>query len=195
MDGEPNFIANGMMVHNSGKTVLTAHMLKTASDKGHNSWFLVHRRELLEQTSQTFKTLGIPHNICTAGSPSSDTHSVTIGTVQTVSRRLGRLRAPTFVIYDECHHICGTQWTRIYNEYPSAYRIGLTATPQRLDGKGLRLWFSDMVMGPTVKQLTRQGFLAPYKCTHRPPSRWRDYIRAWGTTCAASWRMLPTSRP
>jgi superfamily II DNA or RNA helicase len=67
------------------------------------------------------------------------------------------------MVWDECHHIAAGTWDKIFKAYPNAYHIGLTATPERLDGKGLSDWFKVMVNGPSVKWLVDNGFLAPFK--------------------------------
>ena len=51
----------------SGKTVLTAHMMRTAKAKNFSAWFLVHRRELLDQTSGALWQSDVPHGVLSAG--------------------------------------------------------------------------------------------------------------------------------
>ena len=47
------------------------------------------------------------------------------------------------------------------DRWPQAKRIGLTATPERLDGRGLGTHFNELVLGPTIKDLVAVGSLAP----------------------------------
>mgnify|MGYP000847565055 CR=1 FL=1 len=147
----------------AGKTVLAGHMLKTASSKGHQAWFCCHRRELVTQSSRTFARFGIEHGIVSAGFPENRFARVQVCGIQTVARRLDRLPRPTFVVWDEAHHIAAGQWDAIFKAYPEAIHIGLSATPERLDGTGLRNWFSHMVRGPRVADLIADGFLSDYK--------------------------------
>jgi superfamily II DNA or RNA helicase len=67
------------------------------------------------------------------------------------------------ILVHNCHHIAAKSWENIFNAYPNAFHIGLTATPERLDGKGLRKYFDEMIEGPTVEWLIENEFLAPYK--------------------------------
>lgn len=147
----------------SGKTLLTADMLGAAADKGMTSWFVVHRRELIKQSMRTFADVGIPHGVVAAGFMGDPMHKIQIASVQTLARRHHRLRPPSLIVWDECHHVAAKSWSDIHAAFPKAYHIGLTATPERLDGKGLGKWFSAMVHGPAVTWLVERGFLVPYK--------------------------------
>jgi len=146
-----------------GKTVSGSYMIKGASQRGKVCWWLAHRRELIAQTSKTFASMGIPHGIIQSGR-SSDPHKLAqIGSVQTVSRRLDKLTPPDLIIFDECHHLGAGQWQAIFEAFPNAKIIGLTATPWRLDGKGLGNWFGRMVNGPSVSDLIAEGALSKYR--------------------------------
>lgn len=147
----------------SGKTLLTASMLKTASQKGMSSLFLCHRRELINQSHKAFNDLNIGHGVIGAGFPFSNRPLVQIGSIQTVKNRLHLIRKPNLIVFDECHHIAAGTWKKVYQAFPDAYIIGLTATPQRLDGKGLAEFFDDMVSGKSVQWLIDNEFLSKYK--------------------------------
>ena len=121
----------------SGKTALTAMMVKTAASKGIRCWFLMHRIELLRQSMITFGSVGVDFGIAAAGFTTDTSKLVQLCSVGTISRRLSKLSAPGLIIYDECHHVAAKSWADIHTAYPLAFHIGLTATPERLDGKGL----------------------------------------------------------
>lgn len=147
----------------SGKTALTASMLRTAAQKDMPSLFLCHRRELIIQSSKAFEKMNIGHGIIAAGFPFSARPMVQIGSIQTIGNRIHKIRKPKLIVFDECHHWAARTWTKVYEAFPEAYIIGLTATPQRLDGSGLSKYVSRMVKGPTVQWLIENGFLSPYK--------------------------------
>ncbi len=146
-----------------GKTVSGSHMIGGSSRKGKVCWWLCHRRELLGQTSKTFAAMGIPHGIIAGGQSSDPAKMVQIGSIQTVARRLDALHPPDVIIFDECHHLGAAQWQQVFDAFPRAKIVGLSATPWRLDGKGLGRWFGTMVNGPTVAELMEAGALSRYR--------------------------------
>jgi len=146
-----------------GKTVLGSFMVQGSSQRGLTCWWLVHRRELLKQASQTFHGLGIDHGFISGGCSSDPYNRVQIGSVQTVARRLATLPEPGMIVFDEAHHLGAAQWQQVYEAFPRAKIVGLTATPWRLDGKGLGNWFETMIQGPTVADLMQAGSLSKYR--------------------------------
>lgn len=151
----------------AGKTVLAGYMLKTASERNFSSWFICHRRELVKQSSTTFTRFGINHGIVAAGFPGNRFRPVQVCGLQTLARRYREMPAPGFVVWDEAHHIAAGSWAEIHRAFPDAVHIGLSATPQRLDGTGLGSFFSEIVHGPSIAQLIEDGFLSDYKM-YRP---------------------------
>lgn len=147
----------------SGKTLLTASMLKTASSKGFSSLFIVHRRELINQTINTFKKIGLHHGVIASGYYQSKRTLVNIASVQTLGRRLNRINKPNLIIWDESHRIAARTYTEIYKKFEDSFHIGLTATPARLDGKGLGDYYNHIVNGPTVQWLIDNCYLSKYK--------------------------------
>lgn len=67
------------------------------------------------------------------------------------------------ILVHNCHHLAAGSWSKLYKAFPDAFHIGLTATPERLDGKGLKDYFREIVRGPSVQWLISNGFLSPYK--------------------------------
>ena len=147
----------------AGKTALTAKMLQTVAQKGFHGLFICHRRELIKQTSIAFKDLNIGHGIIGAGFHYSGRQLVTIASIQTLKNKIGKIKKPGLVVFDECHHQSAKSWDMVYQAFPDAWIIGLTATPQRLDGSGLGKYYPVMVQGPSVQELIDQGYLSPYK--------------------------------
>jgi superfamily II DNA or RNA helicase len=147
----------------SGKTALTASMLGTAASRGMDSWFLVHRRELIKQSVRAFANVDIRHGVIAAGFLEDLRHLVQIGSVQTLARRYAKIRKPRLIVWDEAHHIAAGQWGKIFAAFPEAFHIGLTATPERLDGKGLGKYFNKLILGPKVQWLIENGFLCKYR--------------------------------
>jgi len=147
----------------SGKTILVAHMVKISEKKGMSSFFIVHRRELIKQSIKAFNSVGVSHGVIANGFKEDRTKLIQIASVQTLKNRLNKFNTPSLIISDECHHSTSKTWSRIYEAYSNAYHIGLTATPQRLDGTGLKRWFNVMVNGPSVRWLIDNKYLSDYK--------------------------------
>jgi superfamily II DNA or RNA helicase len=148
----------------SGKTVLIANLLARAAAKGKRSWFCVHRKELLDQAVQTFVDAADIHTgIVAAGYPMDPSAPVQVCSVGSLKKRLSKLQPPDLIVFDECHHVPSASWSSIAQAVPKAHQIGLTATPQRLDGKGLGAFFDALILGPSVADLIAQGYLSPYR--------------------------------
>lgn len=146
-----------------GKTVLSAFMLGTARQRGKTAWMIAHRDFLLDQTAATFSQVGIPYGFIAAGRPYNPAHAIQIVSIGTAQRRLDRLTAPDIIVWDECHHIASASYRKIYQWAARSRHVGLTATPTRLDGKGLDEFFDELVSGPTVAELMACGFLSAYR--------------------------------
>lgn len=128
-----------------------AYMAETSQDKGKTVWFLVHRRELLDQTIDTFDRFDIP------------LRTIHIGMIATYANHLQDYPKPDLIIFDEAHFSAANTWQKIITAYPDAYIVGLTATPCRLDGKPLGATYDDLIVGITANELINQGYLSPYK--------------------------------
>lgn len=146
-----------------GKTCIAATMLGTARERGKRAWFLAHRDFLLEQTSRTFDAVGIPHAFIAAGRMQDASEAIQIVSVQTLGRRLRRYQPPDLIVWDEAHHVAARTYRQIREWSNGARHIGLSATPARLDGKGLDKYFGAIVLGPSVSELIREGYLSAYR--------------------------------
>jgi superfamily II DNA or RNA helicase len=146
-----------------GKTVTASTIVHGAAAKGNTTWWLTHRRELASQASQTFHSLGIPHGTVQSGFVSNPAAAVQVASIQTIVRRLDQLPPPDLIVFDETHHIGAASWDAIFQRFPKARVLGLTATPWRLDGAGLGRWFTHMVLGPSTADLIKTGSLSRYR--------------------------------
>lgn len=133
-----------------GKSIITAEMAKRTAERGGRVLFLVHRRELCEQIEHTFSDWGVDMELCT------------IGMVQTITRRVDRIEPPKLIITDENHHCLANSYKRIYQAFPGAYGVGVTATPIRLNGGGLGDVNDKLIIGPTVRELIGRGCLSDF---------------------------------
>lgn len=112
--------------------------------------FLVHRKELVDQITETFRNSGV------------DMRHATIMTVTRIKNRLGKLPKPTLIITDETHHSLAKTYQAIYDYYSDVVKLGFTATPWRMSGQGFESTYDVMVEGPQVQWLIDNGYLADF---------------------------------
>jgi superfamily II DNA or RNA helicase len=143
----------------SGKTVLFSYITSQVLKRGSRVIIVAHRNEILEQISSTLKRVSVPHGFIQSGKFMAQ-QSAMVASIQTLARRFDRVQEPDLVIIDEAHHAVSKSYIQMFANWPKAKFIGVTATPERLDGKGLGSVFDRMVMGPSVEWLIDNGFLA-----------------------------------
>lgn len=147
-----------------GKTAIASAMTISAESKGNVVFFICHRVELIKQTALTFEKAGINYGIISSKHHFIPNKSVYICGIDTLRRRLDNKFIPTpkLVIWDEAHHCGAKTWGKLKAYYASAFHVGLSATPCRLDGRGLNEHFDYMTLGPTVSDLIKAGHLSDY---------------------------------
>jgi superfamily II DNA or RNA helicase len=174
-----------------GKTVTFASIAHSAAKRLKRVLILCHRIELVDQIVMTLAGFGVTPDIIAAayqrskGRYRATDNAVAVASVQTLVRRLDSYPAPTLIIIDECHHVVAGSWATILRAYPQAKVLGVTASPIRGDGRGLGNYFDRIIVGPSVKELTEQGYLArarvfapPIVDTSGLHVRMGDYIEA-----------------
>lgn len=161
----------------SGKTVIFAFTTKRAVERGLRVMILAHRQEIIAQIQRALRAVDVPHGTITSGQPYDRSLPVHVASVQTLVRRFDKVAAPDFIILDEAQHVAARQWASVFAEYSNARFLGVTATPERLDGRGLGEFFDGMVLGPTVQWLIDNGFLARPTYYAPPPDRQVDASR------------------
>lgn len=150
----------------AGKTIISAFMIKGALDKGLKVLFLVHLKELIEQTAEKLDLFSIDYGLIAAGEPSREA-PCQLAMVQTLGRRQNDFK-PDLIIVDEMHHACSKTYKDVVARYSNAKLIGLTATPERLDGKGLQDVVDVLVQGPSMRELIDNGYLNEYQYFSMP---------------------------
>jgi DNA repair protein RadD len=149
-----------------GKTILFASIAQSADRRGKRVLILAHRVELVDQIITALRQFDVEPDVIAAnyqrsgGRARTTNRSVAVASVQTLVRRLDSYPPPTLVICDEAHHCAGgNSWAAIMSHYPDAKSLGVTATPLRLDGRGLGANFDRLIVGPTVQELIAMGHL------------------------------------
>jgi superfamily II DNA or RNA helicase len=150
-----------------GKTVLFSSISYDVLAKGHRIIILVHRKELVLQTLRSLQRYGITAEVIMPGYRYCPTAQINVAMVQTISRRDAPMNVG-FIITDEAHHAKATSYKSVYEQYPDARHLGVSATPCRADGKGLSDIFQEMVRGPSVKELIALGSLVQPRVLANP---------------------------
>lgn len=158
----------------AGKTVVFSFIAAASSAKGKRVLILVHRIELLRQTSAALSKAGVHHGLINANYTPDPFANVQVASVQTLVQRIGRVRMDyDLIVIDEAHHASASSWRKIIDANPRARLLGVTATPCRADGFGLGVesggYFDCMVMGPQTQDLIDMGFLVTPKI-YAPPT-------------------------
>jgi len=151
-----------------GKTVVFAAAIAGAAKRGRRVLVLTHRAELADQCAGKLRALGLRPGLVGAslrGASTDPGDDCRVAMIQTYVRRgPDPCWRPDLVVVDEAHLAAAATWQRVLVEmHGDAWRLGVTATPQRLDGQPLRPLFSTLVAGPTVAELQAAGYLVPIR--------------------------------
>lgn len=142
-----------------GKTIIFTYITHASASNGNRVLILVHRAELLEQTSAALSKFGVKHGLITPAYTPDYNQRVQVASIQTLVRRLAHVHAPDLIVLDEAHHANAGTWKKVLDQFPNAKVLGVTATPVRADGQGLGDVFDAMVEGSTVRALIDAGYL------------------------------------
>ena len=134
-----------------GKSVIQGKIAAEAAKNKNRVLFIVHRKELCQQIENTFRKCGVDFKYCT------------VGMVQSLCRRVPKLKEPKLILVDECHHIPSKSYRKIIDRFPNAVVVGFTATPVRMNEGGLGSVFESLIESVSTKWLIEKQYLAPYK--------------------------------
>jgi len=146
----------------SGKTYTATELVRQLNRR---TWWVAHRKELVDQAAERLAMSGLKPGYIMAGMPYCPAMQVQACSIQTLVRRKN-LVSPELIIIDECHHAASVS----YRNLPRVPTVGLTATPFRLDGKGLgSAGFTDIVVAAYTDELVAQSILVKPRVFAPPP--------------------------
>jgi superfamily II DNA or RNA helicase len=148
----------------SGKTVMLVELARRVRKAGGRTLIIAQRREILEQTFLHMGGMGVRDTwvggIYPDPHPGEDeSRPIQIASMATLLKRGVRPQADV-VLLDEAHHASAEGHSRVLGDYEGALMAGLTATPVRMDGRGLGDIFDEMVVAALPSQLINVGRLA-----------------------------------
>jgi DNA or RNA helicases of superfamily II len=158
----------------------TTQVIPGAWDVGKRVIILAHRDELVDQAIAKLRSVMPDVNVGKVKAGDNDIDAdVMVCSVQTLasSRRLkllkerqgtvapngtrpgGRLGDVGLIITDECHHAAAVSYGKIYDAFPNALQLGVTATMARGDKRGLGKVWDDVVYQRSILNLISKGHL------------------------------------
>lgn len=164
----------------AGKTVIAGHLIRVLVRFGLRILFVAERKELLDQAASTFRGLGLSVAELRSGRDKLDPEAPVVVASKGVLVNLHRTKGATLpdagvVVVDEAHRAFSRDWEELLLEgYASAFRLGLSATPERLDGKPLSGLFGRLVnLDVSTMELIKAGRLAAVRyMTPVDPQEW-----------------------
>jgi superfamily II DNA or RNA helicase len=154
----------------TGKTIvftsIVRDILRWCQQNSPESHILVcaHRKELIDQASK--KLSGVSHGIIQSGKPMDLARPVQVASIQTFMSRRNYARMLDerfdFIIIDEAHHSMAPGYQRLWEMYPNSKKLGVTATPWRMNHSGFTSLFDDIVLSKGVEWFVNNGYLSNY---------------------------------
>lgn len=152
----------------TGKTVLLSEVVKGEEQRVKNPWvwIVVHRRELVEQIRDTLDSMlrCCPYSTLDTTSPLlSENSRIKVMSIQWLSRHYQDMaEKPSLIVIDEAHHAVAKTYAEVMNAYPEARKLGVTATPCRLNKKGFTDLFDVLLQSWPTKKFIADGRLSLY---------------------------------
>ena len=145
----------------TGKTYLLTAVIDSfvSNNPMEKVWIVAHRRELVSQIDETVRKF---HSY-SASNTSSLLSSVKAMSIQWLMRHYDEIEEePGMIVIDEAHHALAKTYKEMWERFPKAKFLGLTATPCRLNGKGFTDLFDVLVQSWSVPEFISKGRLATY---------------------------------
>ena len=145
----------------TGKTYLLTAVIDSfvSNNPMEKVWIVAHRRELVSQIEETVRKF---HSY-SASTPSFLLSSVKAMSIQWLSKHYDEIEEePGLIVIDEAHHALAKTYKEMWERFPKAKFLGLTATPCRLNGKGFTDLFDVLVQSWGVPEFISKGRLATY---------------------------------
>lgn len=145
----------------TGKTTVFSEIVHRARLKDKKILIVVHRKELVEQIIERLQHFDIEAGIISSSFRPDATKEVQVATIQSLSNR--EYPVADIVIIDECHHAKASSYKKLWNIYPEARFLGVTATPVRMSGEGFSDLFDTLINCGKLSQFVEQGYLVKIK--------------------------------
>lgn len=166
----------------TGKTRLFTSIIRDISIWGlrHNINYriliIAHRSELIEQSSRSLDKYRIKHGVL-AGTMKDErdlTQAIQVASIQTITHPTNQCMIDDlkfdFIIIDEAHHAVANSYQKLWDYCPDAKKLGVTATPWRMNNSGFAQIFDAYIPSMSIKDFIQKGWLATYQYYSIPTS-------------------------
>ena len=149
---------------------------------------IAHRTELIDQIDESLKKYHVAHNVIGGSKKKRDEDQyahvssikeialakklnekkfpVHVASIQTLMHKNNLNDAQKlnvqFIIIDEAHHALADTYKKLWDLYPGSKKLGVTATPWRMNHQSFTDLFDKLVMSMPIKDFIKQGYLSPY---------------------------------
>ena len=131
-----------------------------------NILIVAHRNELLEQISATLSRFGIPHGFIQGSREQTFWHRVQVGSVMSLltDKNYYNIQRQKFdfIIVDEAHHSLAKTYVDLFNLFPAAKKLGVTATPWRLNHESFLKLYQTIILSPQISWFINNHLLADF---------------------------------
>ena len=128
---------------------------------------VAHRTELIRQIGEHLDGYKVGHSFIAGGMERDFRKPVLVASIQTIAnshnREVVKKMKVQFVIIDEAHHALAESYKKLWDMYPNAKRLGVTATPWRMNHKSFLDLFDKLILSMPIKDFIKQKYLSPYK--------------------------------
>ena len=156
----------------TGKTHLLAAVVREFLHRsGTCVWIVAHRRELVQQIEETVARYGMGKEPDKSGkngrmrknSMPEESGTVKVLSIQWLSRNWKNMEeSPGLIVIDEAHHALAETYKELWKRYPEARKLGMTATPCRLNGKGFTDLFDTLITSWSIAEFIGKGWLSAF---------------------------------
>lgn len=145
----------------TGKTTVFSDIVRRACFKDKKVLIVVHRKELVEQIVERLSSFGVKAGVISGTVQADAAREVQVATIQTLSKR--EYPVADIVIIDECHHAKASTYKKLWDIYPEARFLGVTATPVRMNGEGFSDLFDILINSGQLSYFVEHGYLVKIK--------------------------------
>ena len=168
-NGKKEKVGSSVMVQmptGTGKTYVMAAVVKWFLDNHDTGevWIVAHRRELVEQMQQTLDRFCLDY-----GEKEMELKAkvrIRVLSIQWLNRHVEELEGaectPGLIVVDEAHHAIATSYQDLFDRNRKALKLGMTATPCRMNKKSFGRLFEMLLKSPCTNDFILRGYLAPY---------------------------------